>query len=145
MADNILQMFYSLGGYKSVSDQNVELAYVTPAQATGTFIPLGESQMNSMCSGAATVSVDTSSSSTGDVLNDRIVAELALYFCDSSYDVLHIDPDTYQVENRHYKIAESLIMTRYGVRDRKTGDLMLPTYADDSQALASFSIASLSY
>jgi hypothetical protein len=98
-----------------------------------------------MCSGAATATVGTASWTTGDILNDRIVAELALYFADSSYDVLHIDPDTYQVENRHYKIAETLIMTRYGVRDRKTGDVMLPAYADDSQANASFSIASLSY
>jgi hypothetical protein len=141
-AQSIVQMFYQLGGYSSESDMK---PYIATSTVQDTYIPLGEGQFNSMCQTVKTASVGTSSWSTGDLLDDRIVAELALYFADSSYDTLHIDPDTYQTENRHYKIAEELILVRYGVRDKKTGDIILPGYANDIRAYAGIGISSLSY
>lgn len=142
MTQTIQDMFYKLGGYTTESDKE---PYISITDATGTYIPLGAARFNAMCQNAKTASVNTSSSTTGDVFDDRVIAELALYYADSSYDVLHIDPDTYQVENRHYTIAEKMVLDKYGVYDRKYGRVILPAYVDGTHAYSDLGVASLSY
>lgn len=142
MAQTIVDMFYILGGYTTESDKQ---PHISMTDVTATYVPLGEGRFNAMCQGAKTASVSTSSWSTGDIYDDRIIAELSLYYADSSYDVLHIDPDTYQVENRHYAIAEKMVLDRYGLYDRKYGRVILPAYADDMHPYSNIGIATLSY
>lgn len=141
MAQSIVDMFYALGGYSTNSYETE--GYVSSDLITGTYIPLAVKYFNGVCEGVKTVSIGTSSSS-GDIFDDRILAELSLWFADSSYDTIHVDPDTYQTENRHYTIAESLILKVYGQKDAK-GDVVYPVYADDTQAYADMDVATLSY
>jgi len=140
MAQSISTMFYNLGGYVTESDKN---PYVSVADVTGTYVPMATTRFNSLCYGAATMSVV--SDSCGDVYNDRIIAELSLFFADSSYDTLHVDPDTYQVENRHYTVASKMILDRYGIRDRKTGEIYFPCFSDDNRPYSDIGISTLSY
>jgi hypothetical protein len=144
MAQTVVDMFYKLGGYTTDSSSP---AHISAADITGTYVPLAVSYFNSLCENARTVSINwtgsVSASSSGNLLDDRIVAELSLYFADSAYDTLHVDPDDAERENRHLTIATALILNTYGIYDRKYGKLLFPNTQDDNSALASMGVANL--
>lgn len=143
MAQTVVDMFYKLGGYQTDSSSP---AHISAADITGTYVPLAVSYFNTLCVGAHTISIDwtgSSGSSSGNLLDDRIVAELSLYFADSAYDTLHVDPDDAERENRHLTLANTLILNTYGIYDRKYGKLLFPNTQDDNSALASMGVANL--
>lgn len=143
MAQTIVEMFYSLGGYDS---SDVEAPnYISLADVNDTYVPIAVKYFNNLCVGAHTVSVSTAST-TGDLFDDRIVAEVSCYLADADYDNLHADADgVWERENRHKKTADDLILMGYGVRDRRSEKVVFPVYADDSRAASYMGVATSSY
>lgn len=132
MSKNILDMFYEHGGYTSASGYESQSNYISAEDVTGTYVPQATSRMNSLCLTA--VSVNTSSS-TGDPMDDVILAELALSIADSEYDKLHVDPETFQVENKHWLSAKQYMLDMYGIPI--DGKLKLPREVSGGSGAAS--------
>jgi hypothetical protein len=112
MSKNILDMFFEHGGYTSQSGYESQSDYISEDSVTSTYVPQAISRMNSLC--LISVSVDTLST-TGDPMDDVIIAELALSIADSEYDKVHVDPETYQVENKHWLVAKRYMLDMYGI------------------------------
>ena len=130
MSRTIVEMFYSHGGYESDSAYADQDNYISLDHCTGTYMPQAVLRLNSLCE--TTVSVNYTSLSTGDLMNDVIVAELALSIADSEYDKLHVDPLTFQVENKHWLAAKTYMLDMYGVS--RKGDLYLPREVNGTKA-----------
>lgn len=136
-------MFYEHGGYTSDSAYSGQDNYISVNDVTGTYILQAVSRMNSLC--LTSVSVDTSST-TGDPMDDVIIAELALSIADSEYDQLHVDPETYAVENKHWTVAERYMLDMYGVPFG--GELKLPKEIQgirETSLYHGFDVATLSF
>lgn len=116
MTRNIAETFYENGGYTSDSSFASQDNYISVNDTTGSYIPQAVLRMNRMC--ATSVSVDTGSISSGNMMYDTIVAELALSIADSEYDKLHVDPETGAVENKHYMVARQYMLDMFGVPQR---------------------------
>lgn len=114
---NIVEMFYRQGGYISDSSFEGQPGYIAIYLVTGTYIPMALERLNSLC--FLNRSIDYTSFSSGNSLDDLIITELALSIADSEYDKLHIDPDTGQVENRHWMTAYRYMLDAYGVTVRE--------------------------
>lgn len=146
MARTIVDMFYAGGGY--TQDDSADPAYVDVAVVKDTYIQQAVSYFNALCQTVKTVSVvytGSGASSSGDVLDDRILSELSLFFADGDYDNYHIDPDTGEFENRHWKTANDLFLNRYGIKDRRSGVVVYPSLADDIRPYDDMNVASCSY
>jgi hypothetical protein len=124
MTLNIVDMFYSHGGYTSDSAYSTSDGgnYIPLDHVTGTYIPQAVERFNSVC--RITRSVDTSTMQTGNSMDDVIIAELALSIADSEYDKLHVDPVTGAIENKHYTVAKQYMLDMYG--SVVNGELVLP-------------------
>lgn len=142
MSSNIVELFYTNGGYESSSEQEGAPAYISIENVTGTYIPQGVLRLNALCD--LTVSFDTSSLSTGNVMDDLIVAELALSIADSQYDRLHVDPETGETENKHWDLAYRYMLDMYGVS--VDGRMVLPRAGATFQAsILGIEIATMSF
>ena len=114
MVKNIPQIFYDNGGYKSDSDYSESDVYISYDECTSTFVPQAVIMFNALCSIERTVEY-TGSVTSSDSMDDLIIAELSLAFADSSYDTVHIDPETGIRENRHWQLAMMYMLGRYGI------------------------------
>jgi hypothetical protein len=139
MARNITDMFYSHGGY--LSDSAGQPDYISVDDVTATYIPQAVLRLNSVCD--VTRSVDYTSMTSGNLMDDVILAELALSIADSEYDKLHVDPQTMAVENKHLTTARQYMLEMYGTMIN--GERVLPGEMVGSAACESMDIATLSY
>lgn len=113
MTRTITTMFYDHGGYVSDSGMEEQDNYISLDDVTSTYVPQAVLRLNSLCN--ATVSVDYTSLSSGNIMDDVIIAELALSIADSEYDKLHVDPETFEVENKHWQTAYRYMLDMYGL------------------------------
>jgi len=127
MTRDIALMFYDHGGYESNSTYSEQDNYISYDDLTSTYIPQALMRMNSLCSTSVTVSYSAGTVSSGGVMDDVILAELALSIADSEYDKLHIDPESYQIENKHWMTAHKYMLDMYGISMK--GELLLPKEA----------------
>jgi len=141
MSKNIAEIFYEHGGYSSDSAFYGQDNYISLDESTGTYIPQGVLRLNALCN--ITASVDYTSLSSGNLMDDLIISELALSIADSSYDTVHIDPETGQLENKHWEIAYRYMLDMYGVN--QDGEMVLPIVVGESRACENFEIATLSF
>ena len=129
---SITSTFYALGGYNSSSSGFPD--YVSVDTVTATYVPYGVNYFNKLCEGTHTASVSytgtTSSGSTGDPYDDRIVVEMALSYADSIYTANSLKGVSSAM---HKAIAEEMILKMYGVNDRY-GRLVFPIHSDDRVA-----------
>lgn len=139
MAKNIAQMFYSHGGYQSGSGFVGQTDYISVDDVTSTYVPQAVLRLNAICGLSETV--DYSNLTSSNLMNDVIIAELALSIADSEYDKLHVDPQTLAVENKHYSTARQYMLDMYGIV--VNGEVILPSEA--SAACGSMDIATLSF
>ncbi|MEI6795411.1 MAG: hypothetical protein WCK39_00955 [Methanomassiliicoccales archaeon] len=139
---NAISLFYQMGGYESSSDYEGRPTYIALESATGLYLPYGVSLFNRLCTGS--IQVALTNGSTGDLINDRIVAELGLSFADAEYDKLHVDPDTGRQVNRHKESAYDLMLSLYGKKD-KFGRLTFPVYIDYYQPYGDLGVADVTY
>jgi len=123
-------MFYDHGGYVSESNYIGQPNYISPDDCTGTYVPQAVLRLNSLC--ATTVSVDYTSMLTTNMMDDVILAELALSIADSEYDKLHVDPETYAIENKHWMTAYGYMVNMYGIS--LNGKMKLPREVDGMKA-----------
>lgn len=141
MTKNILELFYDHGGYESDSAYSAQDNYISADDVTGTYVPTAITRFNSMCQ--LTRSYDTGSISVGNIMDDVIVAELALSIADSEYDKLHVDPETYEIENKHMMVAMQYMKDVYGIPYK--GTIVLPyQYTSYTSSNNSILVADLS-
>lgn len=113
MTKNISELFYDRGGYTSASEFSGQDNYISVDDCTGTYVPMGLQMINSLCDITTSVTYG-STMSTGDNMDNLIISELSLYIADSSYDKIHIDPESGEMENRHWDLALSFMIAMYG-------------------------------
>lgn len=125
----ITSKFYAAGGYDSLPGKpryvSVEDAHSIIRGALTLFNRLTAQEMS--------VIIDDGELTTSDFLVNQIVAELACYLKDLDYAGQPFNVETQEEENRHWRIANDLILSLYGTRNRK-GDVVLPIHADDGRA-----------
>lgn len=131
---SLLVQFYRSSGFDSVAGKP---NYVSEDEARFA-IEGGLSLFNRLCNQEHTL-LDNGSLTTGDILVDRIVVELACYLKELEYDRRHYDPDGEVVDNSHYITALELMKQLYGTRNRN-GEIVLPLHSDDNVALATIEI-----
>jgi hypothetical protein len=119
MTRDIATMFYENGGYVSDSSYAGQDNYISYDYVTATFIPQGVLRLNSACDTTASVDYTSGSISSGALMDDLIIAELALSAADSQYNTVHINPVTGKTENIHYEVARRYMLDMYGVSDGK--------------------------
>lgn len=136
-----MQTFYDNGGYISDSSYEDSGDYISIDDATSTYIPQAVLRLNAICSITATV--DYTSLTSGNLMDDLIIAELALSMADSEYDKLHVDPQTMAVENKHYSTARQYMIDMYGIA--VNGEIVLPGEMGGSAACGRMDIATLSF
>lgn len=125
---NIAETFYQNGGYTSDSSFSAQDNYIPLSDVSGSYIPQAVMRMNRLCETTVTIS----SLSSGNVMHDTIIAELALSIADSEYDKVHIDPETGEAENKHYMVARQYMLDMFGVPQKGAMgriDLVLPAEA----------------
>jgi hypothetical protein len=142
MARDIAVMFYEHGGYESDSASSDKTNYIDYDDVTSTYVPQALLRLNAICGLSRTVSFDTGSVSSGNSMDDVILAELALSIADSEYDKLHIDPDTGAMENKHYTVAKQYMLDMYGVSNK--GEIVLPNQIEGNKAYFDMRISTLS-
>jgi len=114
MAD-IVEIFYRNGGYESDSIYVSQSDYISFLDVTSTYIPQANLRLNALCDITASVDYTSGSVSSGNLMDDLIIAELALSIADSEYDKVHVDPDTGEIENKHWLAAYRYMLDMYGV------------------------------
>ena len=127
MAQTIVEMFYDTTGYSS-SD-------ISTASVTGTYIPFGEETLENLAQ--VTISIawtGSGASSSGNIYDDKIIAEFAGYFADNKRDTVRINPETDEPENRHWEEAMKLLLAKYGILGA-TGEVVPPLYLIEEKAL----------
>lgn len=140
MSLSIVELFYQNGAYESDSGYASQSNYISLEHVTGTYISQSLQMFNSMCEQTATVS--TASWSTGDTVDDLIIAELALSIADSEYNKLHVDPETGAVENKHEFVARNYMINMYGVM--VDGKMVLPREAGSNKPYYDIEISTAS-
>lgn len=146
MTRDIGAMFYENGGYISDSAYVGQDHYISYDYMTSTFVPQGVLRLNSVCITTASVSYTSGSITSGGLMDDLIIAELALSAADSQYDTVHINPVTGKTENKHYMVARQYMLDMYGVSDGRK--VVLPREAvlgETDKPGMEFEIATLSY
>jgi len=142
MTRDIALMFYEHGGYVSDSANSDQPNYIAYDDVTSTYVPQALLRLNSICGLSRTISYETNSISSGNLMDDVTIAELALSIADSEYDKLHIDPETGAIENKHYTVAEKYMLNMYGVSYK--GDVVLPNQVEANKAYYDMRISTLS-
>lgn len=140
MVRDITLMFYEHGGYKSDSSYSEQDDYISTEDVTSTYVPQAVLRLNAICN--KTASVDYASMTSGNLMDDVIIAELALSIADSEFDKLHIDPDTGAVENKHYIVARQYMLDMYGVN--VNGNMVLPGEGESTKAYFDLNISTMS-
>jgi len=130
MALTIVDRFYSTSGYSTDSDAS---DYISADAITSTFAPSGELLLESLCE--VTISVvwtGSAGSTSGDLIDDWIISEFAAYNADLHFDRVHTNPETGEMENRHWETAIRLCEAKYGIM--VDGEVILPAYLDEYKA-----------
>ena len=110
---SIVDLFYSASGARTDSSNP---RFVPVADVTSTYVPFGTDRLNDLALVTRSVPwTGSGASSSGNVTDDKIIAEFAAYLFDSHLDVVHVDPDTGQPLNKHWDQALTLINSKYGV------------------------------
>lgn len=130
MAFDIVDMFYKTSGYTSDSAYADSDNYVPVSDVTGSYIPIAEIFFEKVIDKAITISSNT----TGDIFDDKIIAELAALTADFQMQNLMINPDTGEPENRHWQIANLYMLQGYGIMT-KDGTTILPGHSETKQAM----------
>ena len=146
MTIDIASMFYAHGGYTSESAYSDQTNYISYEDLTATYIPQSVQRLDSLCMVTTSVSYVVGTVSTGDLMDDVILAELALSIADSIYDKLHVDPETGRTENKHRDVAMKYMLDMYGVASNKY-KLLLPkevALGERFQACMEFEISTAS-
>jgi hypothetical protein len=142
MVRDIALMFYEHGGYESSSAKSEQTNYIELDDVTSTYIPQAVLRLNAICNISRSVAYDTGSISSGNPMDDVILAELALSIADSEYDKLHIDPDTGAMENKHYTVAKQYMLDMYGTSYK--GEIVLPNQVESNKAYFDMYISTMS-
>jgi len=124
MADTVVEMFYNMSGFLGYpTDSSL---YVATASVEETYVPLGLKLFNEVTLQAKTIVYTGSDASTsGDILDDRIITTAAAYFADMDFDNFQYDPETGELTNRHYDNFLDLLKMRYGIYT-KNGTIITP-------------------
>lgn len=133
MSLSLVDMVYSSSGYER-ADTTSEY-FVPTSSITGTYVPQGEQILE----GLASISIDiiwtgTEGSTSGNLLDDRIIAEFACYVADNDFQNIHVNPETGEPENRHWATAMQLAKAKYGIL--VGGEIMLPGQVGDEKSMA---------
>lgn len=140
MSLTIVELFYQNGAYVSESGYASQSNYISLDHVTGTYVSQSLQMFNSLCD--KTSSVSTASWSTGNIVDDLIIAELALSIADSEYDKLHVDPETGAIENKHEFVARKYMTNMYGVM--VDGEMVLPREAGSNKPYYDLKISTAS-
>ena|SRR3990167_148549 len=131
MALTAVDLFYSGSGASSASGNP---KFVALDSVTSTFVPLGVQALNNLAQVTKSVAwTGSGASSSGDVYDDKIIAEFACYFADTHYDTVNIDPETGKPMNRHWETALQLLNAKYGVVGTN-GQIVPPLWILDEKA-----------
>jgi divalent metal cation (Fe/Co/Zn/Cd) transporter len=128
---SIVDLFRSTTGYSTDSASSNYIAYT---DITGTYIPFGEEQIESLAQiTVSLVYTGSLSGSAGNEINNKIIAEFAGFHADTEMDKVHIDPETGAPENRHWETAIQLLNAKYGIIG-ESGRVILPLYLAEEKA-----------
>jgi len=129
---SIVDLFYSTTGYNDTDTASSN--YIAYADVTGTYIPFGEEQIESLAQ--ITVSIvytGSLSGSAGNEVDNKIIAEFSGFHADTEMDKVHVNPETGAPENRHWETALQLLNSKYGIIG-ESGDIILPLYLAEEKA-----------
>ena len=144
MTKTILDIFYDNGGYHEDETLGTTDSYISPNIVTSTYIPQAIIIMNRLCDISLSYNSETTKSD-GTLMDDLIIAEIALSLADSEYDKLHIDPETGQSENRHWQLAMKYMLSIYGIPvEDKFGRETTVLPANTSKPYGSMSVITMS-
>lgn len=130
MALTIVDWFYSTSGYTTDSSST---DFVPVDTVTGTYAPRGEDLIESICSISITIPwTGTNGSTSGNLVDDWIVSEFAAFSADLDFNKMYIDPESGEMENRHWDTAMKLCRAKYGLLI--DGELVLPGQLDAQKA-----------
>ena len=115
MVKDIPSMFYSNGGYSYDTTFESSSNYISRDDCTSTYIPQAVIIFNALCNLSRTVDYTSTYVTSSDTMDDLIITELSLAFADSTFDKVHVDPETGERENRHWDLAMKYMLARYGV------------------------------
>ncbi len=124
MPFSIVDMFYKTSGYTSESAFSGSDDYIPLLDVTGSYIPIAELFFEKLSATLVTISGDSS----GNILDDKIIAELAALGADFQLQNALIDPETGEPENRHWDIAQLYILQSYGIM-LDNGQIVMPGHA----------------
>lgn len=135
----VVDMFLQTSGYQITQSQAND--YVTLDYITATYVPTSLVLFNEVTTASHTVLwTGSNASSSGNILDDRIIAEMASWFADLEFNNFEVNPETGERFNRHMHTFTELLKLRYGVR-MHNGTLYLPKDAKTMKA-ASQGVAS---
>ena len=131
MALNVFDLLTATAGAHTESGNP---RYISVADATGTFVPFGVNTLNNLAVVTRSVPWTGSSASTsGEPVDDKIIAEFGAYYWDTHFDTFQVDPETGQPENRHWTTAMQILLSKYGVLGPR-GEMIAPKYGLEEQA-----------
>jgi hypothetical protein len=142
---DIPSMFYSNGGYSSDSSLVESSNYISPDDCTSTYIPQALIMFNAMCDLQRTVDYTGSNVTSSNTMDDLIITELSLAFADSTFDKVHVDPETGERENRHWDLAMKYMLGRYGISKERTDGRMITILPGATSVAGSMLNITLSY
>lgn len=131
MALTVVDQFYSSSDAETSSGSR-RLAPV--ADVTGTYVQFGLSELNNLALVTRTIPwTGSDASSSGDVVDDKIIVEFGCYFFDTHLSTVMFDPETGAPMNRHWQTAMQILLSKYGVMG-ENGELVAPKYALEEKA-----------
>lgn len=126
-AKNISDMFYDISGFDKTDGDAVD--YVSTTDLADTYIPLSIKRIAALVGSTWSVTDYT----TGDILQDRIIAYYAVCFAKQTKGMKPYYPQNGSPYYEDCETANELLLQTYGTLD-KYGTLRYPTQTEDVTA-----------